>query len=117
MIALEVNMRPCGGFTPDMINFSHNTNVYKIWADMIAYDRSTMPKGRNEYCAYAGRRDGKKFVLSHEEILEKYKANIRMQGRIPDVLAGAMGNQMYVATFSSKTKMNAFYDDMLKCEE
>ena len=84
---------------------------------MIAYDRSTMPKGRNEYCAYAGRRDGKKFVLSHEEILEKYKANIRMQGRIPDVLAGAMGNQMYVATFSSKTKMNAFYDDMLKCEE
>ena len=34
IIALEVNMRPCGGFTPDMINFALSTNVYKIWADM-----------------------------------------------------------------------------------
>lgn len=117
VIALEVNMRPCGGFTPDMINFGHNTNVYKIWADMIAYDRSTMPKGKAEYCAYAGRRDGKKFMLSHEEILEKYGNNIRMQDRIPDVLAGAMGNQMYVATFPTKAKMNTFYDDILKCKK
>ncbi len=117
IVALEVNMRPCGGFTPDMINFGHNTNVYKIWADMIAYDRSTMPKGKDEYCAYAGRRDGKRFVLSHEEILEKYRKNIRMAERIPDVLAGAMGNQMYIATFPSKAKMNAFYDDVLRCIE
>ena len=117
IIALEVNMRPCGGFTPDMINFGHNTNVYKIWADMIAYDRSTMPKGKDQYCAYAGRRDGKKFVLTHEEILKKYKDDIRMQERIPDVLSGAMGNQMYVAAFPSKAKMNAFYDDILKCKE
>ena len=31
IVALEVNMRPCGGFTPDMINFARSTNVYKIW--------------------------------------------------------------------------------------
>ncbi len=117
IVALEVNMRPCGGFTPDMINYGHNTNVYKIWADMISYDRSTMPKGKDEYCAYAGRRDGKKFILSHEEIMEKYRDNIKMADRIPDVLAGAMGNQMYVATFPSRAKMNAFYDDVLKCED
>lgn len=117
VIALEVNMRPCGGFTPDMINFGHNTNVYKIWADMIAFDHSTMPKGKDEFCAYAGRRDGKKFILSHEQILEKYADNMKMVERIPDVLAGAMGNQMYVATFPSKAKMDAFYEDVLKCEE
>lgn len=116
IVALEVNMRPCGGFTPDMINFGHNTNVYKIWADMIAYNQSTVPKGKDEYCAYAGRRDGKPFLLSHEEILEKYKDNLKMADRIPDVLAGAMGNQMYIATFPSKAKMNAFYDDVLKCK-
>ena len=37
VVALEVNMRPCGGFTPDMINFAHDTNVYKIWADMEVF--------------------------------------------------------------------------------
>ena len=36
VMALEVNMRPAGGFTPDLFNYSASTNVYKIWADMIA---------------------------------------------------------------------------------
>ena len=30
IIGLEVNMRPSGGVTPDMINYARNTNVYKI---------------------------------------------------------------------------------------
>ncbi|MBQ6857725.1 MAG: ATP-grasp domain-containing protein, partial [Lachnospiraceae bacterium] len=50
VMALEVNMRPCGGFTPDMINFAHSTDVYKIWAEMIAYDQSTMEVGEHNYC-------------------------------------------------------------------
>lgn len=117
IVALEVNMRPCGGFTPDMIDFAHSTDVYKIWADMIAFDRSTMPIGKHAYCAFAGRRDGKDFALSHAEILEKYSKNMKMVERIPDVLSGAMGNQMYIATFSSQKEMDAFYKDILKCNE
>ena len=115
VVALEVNMRPCGGFSPDMMNYANSTNVYKIWADMIAFDHSTLPDGKHAYCAYAGRRDGKDFVLSHEEILEKYGDNLRMVDRIPDVLSGAMGNQMYVAVFNTKKEMDSFYKNVLKC--
>lgn len=114
VIALEVNMRPCGGFTPDMINFAHSTDVYKIWADMIAYDQSTMPVGEHAYCAFAGRRDGKNFVMNHEDIMSKYGHCMRMVERIPDVLSGAMGNQMYVANFPTKEDMDAFYADILR---
>ena len=32
VVGLEVNMRPSGGPTPDMINFARETDVYKIWA-------------------------------------------------------------------------------------
>ncbi len=113
VVALEVNMRPSGGFTPDMINFARSTNVYKIWADMIAFDASTVPVGEHFYCAYAGRRDGKDFVLSHGQLMEKYAANLKMVDRIPDALAGAMGNQMYLATFSTKRELNQFYKDAL----
>lgn len=115
IVALEVNMRPCGGFSPDMMNYANSTNVYKIWADMIAFNRSTLPDGKHAFCAYAGRRDGKNFVLSHEDIMEKYGSNMKMMDRIPDVLAGAMGNQMYVANFDTKEEMDAFYKDMLEC--
>ena len=114
VVALEVNMRPCGGFSPDMMNFANSTNVYKIWADMIAFDRSTLEVGEHAYCAYAGRRDGKDFVLDHEAVMAKYGKRMKMVDRIPDVLADAMGNQMYMATFRTKKEMDAFYKDVLK---
>ena len=112
LVALEVNMRPSGGVTPDMIDFAHSTDVYKIWADMIAFDRSTMPVGEHAYCASAGRRDGKDFIMGHEDIMAKYGENMKMVERIPDVLSGAMGNQMYVAIFPSQKELDAFYEDI-----
>ena len=113
IMALEVNMRPSGGFTPDMLNFAHSTDVYKIWADMIAFDHSTVPVGEDFYCAFIGRRDGKNFVLNHDDIMAKYGANMKMVERIPDALSGAMGNQMYLANFSTKEEMDEFYKDTL----
>jgi len=117
VIALEVNMRPCGGFTPDMINFANSTNVYKIWADMIAFDSTEVSLGDRFYCAFMGRRDGKNFVLDHDAIMEKYGSRMKMVDRIPDALAGAMGNQMYVANFSTREEMDEFYRDCCLCAE
>ena len=112
LVALEVNMRPSGGFSPDMVNFAHSTNVYKIWADMIAFDRSTKEVGSPQFCAYLGLRDGYDYVLSQDEVLEKYKDHMKMHGRIPDVLADAMGNQFYIATFETEEKMKEFYESV-----
>ena len=113
VMALEVNMRPCGGFTPDMINFAHSTNVYKIWADMICFDSSLYPVGEHNFCAFAGRRDGKNFMLDYDALMAKYGHCMKMVDRIPDALSGAMGNQMYVANFATKEEMDAFYKDAL----
>ena len=115
VMALEVNMRPSGGFTPDMINFANSTDVYKIWADMIAYDSSLMPVGEHAYCAYAGLRDGTNFVMSYDDIMSKYGHCMKMVGRIPEALSGAMANQMYMATFPTREAMNEFYKDVLEC--
>lgn len=117
IIALEVNMRPCGGFTPDMIDFAHSTNVYKIWADMVAFDKTEIESGPHAYCAYAGRRDGKNFLLNDSQVAEKYGNRLKMNQRIPEVLAGAMGNQMFVALFDTKEEMDLFYKDVLSCRE
>ena len=115
IMALEVNMRPCGGFTPDMINFAHSTNVYKIWADMIAFDHSEKEVGEHQFCAFAGRRDGKDFKLDHEALMAKYGSNMRMVDRIPEALSGAMADQMYIATFPTREEMDQFYADAVAC--
>ncbi len=117
IVALEVNMRPSGGFSPDMMNFANSTDVYKIWADIIAFDASTKPDGGHAYCAYAGRRDGKNFKFSHEDIMAKYGGQMKMVGRIPEALSGAMADQMYMANFFTKEDMDQFYADVLASAE
>ena len=114
VVALEVNMRPCGGFSPDMMNFANSTDVYKIWADMIAFNSSLKTGGQHAFCAFAGRRDGKPFDLSDEELGAKYAAQMRMRERIPDALSGAMGNRMFVAVFPTEEEMHAFYADAVR---
>ena len=97
-----------------MINYAHSTDVYKIWADMVAFDESTKPKGESNHCGFAGLRDGKPFAMTHEDIMEKYGDHIRMVDRIPEALSGAMGNQMYLATFSTEEELMAFYADVTR---
>jgi hypothetical protein len=117
VVALEVNMRPSGGVSPDMMNFANSTNVYKIWADMIAYDSSLFPQGEKYYCAFAGRRRGKEFVYTEQDIVDKYKKNIKTVGRVPKALSGAMGDIMFLATFKTQEEMNEFYLEVMKTVE
>ena len=114
LIGLEVNMRPAGGYTPDMYNFAYETDVYKIWADMIAFNKSTKPLGGSHNCAFVGRRDGKSFVMDHNAIMEKYGSKMKMTGRLPDALASAMGNVMYIANLDTDEELNAFFRDLLE---
>jgi len=114
VIGLEVNMRPAGGYTPDMYNFAYETDVYKLWADMIAFDRCTLPQDRpRHYCAFVGRRDGKNYAMDHNAIMDRYGHCMKMQGRIPDALSGAMANQMYVCNFDTEEELHQYYRDLL----
>ena len=112
ILGLEVNMRPAGGYTPEMYNYSQETDVYKIWADMVAFDSNSKPIGNRHYCAFYGRRDGRNYAMSDADIMQKYGHCMKMWGRIPDALSGAMANQMYVANFDTEEEMNGFYADL-----
>lgn len=112
VLGLEVNMRPCGGYTPEMYNYSQQTDVYKIWADMVAFDCNTKGTGRHFYTGFYSRRDGKRYRLDDYEIMMKYRKNLVMWGRIPEALSGAMANQMYVGNFDTEEELFAFYADM-----
>ena len=112
VLGLEVNMRPAGGYTPEMYNYSQETDVYKIWADMVCFDTNTKDIGNHHYCAFYSRRDGKRYKMDDYEIMAKYGDKMVMNGRIPEALSGAMANQMYVANFDTEEEMNEFYMDM-----
>ncbi len=109
VVGLEVNLRPSGGFTPDMINYANSTDVYKDWADMVCFDHLP-PKTYNEkfYCVSVGLRDSRHYVHTQEEILQKYADKIVLRQRLPEVLANGMGDNLYLARFATEEEMNSF---------
>ncbi len=112
VVALEVNMRPSGGCSPDMMNYANSTDVYKIWADMIAFDSTLVQLGERNFCGYVGRRNGKEFVYSEQDIRDLYGKNIKVIAKVPDALSGAMGNVMYIANFPTEEELYKYYKDL-----
>ena len=113
VIGLEVNMRPAGGISPHMYNFSCRTDVFKIWADMIAFDRSTLSmESDRSYCPFIGRRDDKRYRMDHNAIVAKYGHSIKMSSHVPQALSALMADQMYIATFDHEDEMWEFYRDL-----
>ena len=108
-VGLEVNMRPGGGYMPDMMDFAHSTDVYQLWADMICFDERRLPENPDQqYCVFFGQRDHFHYVHSQQDIMAKYGSRIKMNERMPEVLSTAMGNQMYTALLPTKEDMDEF---------
>ena len=108
-VGLEVNMRPPGGYTPDMMNFAHDTDVFQIWADMVVYDEARKPQGEQSYCAYAARRDRYQYKHSHEDIMSRYRLDICMAERVPAALSDDLCDMAYIARFKDKKEIDAFF--------
>ena len=108
-VGLEVNMRPPGGFTPDMMNYAHSTDVFQIWADMVAFGERRKGFGEQFYCAYVGRRDCHRYAHSHDEVISRYGADLCMTTRMSPALADDLGDQVYIARFSEKKEIDRFF--------
>ncbi|RCK80501.1 MAG: Carbamoylphosphate synthase large subunit [Candidatus Ozemobacter sibiricus] len=94
---LELNCRPPGGFTTDLMNFSSDIDVYQMWADLVVHGRRpTGPIEMKYHAAHVARRRHKRYRLSHDEILARFGHRIVMFEEIPSLLAGVMGDFSYI---------------------
>ena len=110
-VGLEVNMRPPGGYTPDMINYAHSADVYQIYAEMVAFNERRLPSIADKYyCVYAGRKEGHSYLRTHEEIMARYGSCMVMQEEMPPVNWPQMGRFMYTARLKTLEEVREFVD-------
>ena len=109
-VALEVNMRPAGGRDPDMMNYAHSVDVYKIYADMVTTDKRWVPAAdRQFFCAYSARKNGHHYTHTHEEIMAAYGGSIVRIEEMPPIDWPQMGRYLYMARFETLPEVEAFF--------
>jgi hypothetical protein len=96
LVALEVNVRPPGGLTTDMINYARNTDVYQQWARMVVHDVCEIPAEQPYFCGYAARKRGKEYRLEHNEILQVFGSALVCHSPIDQALRGPLGDYGYI---------------------
>ena len=109
LVALETNMRPAGGFTPDLINFSQSISTYQLYGDVMAYNENRQNMDYQKYfAACASRRDGIDYEYSDVNVLEHFYGKVCNYGRYPFILSGAMGNRFFMAKFDTLEEVDEF---------
>ena len=103
-VALEVNMRPPGGFTTDMFNFACDIDIYRIWAELLVHNQTTVDYQRTYHCCYASRKLNQRYVHTHEDIQSQYGSFMVQIESVPGVFSSALGDIGYI--FRSKSLDN-----------
>jgi len=96
-VALEMNVRPPGGFTTDMMGYACDFDVYALWAAVMLGD----PLGgfsyeRKFHTAHAGRRHARAYEHSPQALQAQLGDTLVAVHPIPDAFAVTMGNTAYL---------------------
>jgi len=104
--ALEVNVRPPGGFTTDMVNYTCDFDMYQLWARALRGESLAHFAYERKYaCAHIARRHGRAYKHSDEELRRRLGEALLEIREVPPVLSGVMGNVMYLARFREEAEV------------
>ena len=81
---------------PDMINYAYDVDTYALWSDVLIYDKIFVDVNRKYVVGYASRRNSIDYAYSYEEIKNKYGDKIKIDTEVPEALAAAMGNHVFI---------------------
>jgi hypothetical protein len=95
-LALEVNMRPPGGLTTDMFNYSNDIDVYREWANIVTGRPFSAEVTRPYHCAYVGRKNNREYLHSHESLVSMLGNKLVHHEPIAGVFSAALGNHGYL---------------------
>jgi biotin carboxylase len=96
LVALEVNMRPPGGAVVDMWNWAGDIDFFRAWAEVVVHGTTSISSEKPSYVLWSGRKPGRPYRLSHDDIVDRFRGLLVHVERVDDVFATAMGSFGYV---------------------
>jgi carbamoylphosphate synthase large subunit len=107
-VALEMNLRPPGGFTTDMMNYACDIDVYALWAAVLTGAcLNDFRYERKYHTAHAGRRDDRRYHLSHSELTRELGSALMACRDVPKAFADTMGDRAYLLRHADLAELRA----------
>lgn len=114
-VALEVNMRPPGGWTTDMFNFANDIDVYEGYAKLLTTGSFPYTAERTYHCGYAGRKK-RNYKHSHEELVKMLGSKLVKHGEMQPVFHAVMGVYGYLVRSRDLEELNQMLDTIQALE-
>ncbi len=96
LLALEINMRPPGGLTTHMFNFSSDIDVYDWWASIMGGKDPQRKFTRRYHCAFVGRKHNRPYRYSHDQLYVKWNHKIAHSQPMNPIEYAVMGHWGYL---------------------
>lgn len=117
VVGLELNFRPPGGFSPDLMNYAGDIDVYDLWAEVILTQNASYSKLRRYSAGFAGRRYSINYKYSVKEIEEMFADEIVATTYLSPAFAAAMGDVTVTAKFLTEEQKDEFFEKALEVAE
>jgi len=105
LLPLEINLRPPGGITVDIWNYTHRMDLYLEYAHVVTKQPTSPYLRAKQFGTYSARRDAWKYVHTHDEIVKKLGKRLELSYAMPSIFSPVMGNFAYVFTSDTFEEM------------
>jgi biotin carboxylase len=106
LVALEMNLRPPGGFTTDMMSLACDFDVYELWARALSgHTFAGFSYERKYHTAHAGRRSSRQYRLAESELVHELGDVLVDRRTISPHFAATMGDVMYLLRHRDLTEL------------
>lgn len=113
LLPLEINLRPPGVITLDIMNYTYRTDLYAEYAKVITKQKVSEYKEAEHFGCYASRRNNVPYKYSGEEVEKKMGSKLEFTYAMPDVYSALMGNFSYVFTATNVEEMQNYINLIL----
>jgi hypothetical protein len=94
--ALEINVRPPGGYSMDMMNYSADLDLYKVWARLVVHNENKLEFTRKYHFAHVGRREEHRYRLSRDVVSTRLPVKFVHSPHMPHLWRAVMGDTVYL---------------------
>ncbi len=116
LVALEVNMRPPGGFTTDMFNYASDINIYELWAKVVTGQPIDFRYVRKYHACYIGRKNRYEYTYSLGQVIQHCGSDLVFHHPVSEVLSPALGQYGMIIRHENLNRVKNYIDYILKVQ-